>query len=97
MSKRGNLAAAKKNAMTSSMYGTMADLLNGAAKDDPAHLVLWHGAGEFSTRVMTSKTSGRTCQDQVKAPKVVWRWLWLISTNRWLSRSKARLLEAGPP
>jgi len=35
---------AKKNAMTSSMYITMAELLNGAAKDDQIRVVLWHGA-----------------------------------------------------
>ena len=33
---------AKKNAMTSSMYITMAELLNGAAKDDQIRVVLWH-------------------------------------------------------
>ena len=37
---------AKKNAMTSSMYITMAELLNGAAKDDQVHVVLWHAAGD---------------------------------------------------
>ena len=36
----------KKNAMTSAMYITLADLLNDAAKDDQIHVVLWHGAGE---------------------------------------------------
>jgi enoyl-CoA hydratase/carnithine racemase len=36
---------AKKNAMTSSMYITMAELLNGAAKDDQIRVVLWHAAG----------------------------------------------------
>jgi enoyl-CoA hydratase/carnithine racemase len=38
--------AAKKNAMTSSMYVTMAGLLNAAAKDDEVRAVLWHGAGD---------------------------------------------------
>src|SRR6201993_5036070 len=37
---------AKKNAMTSSMYITMAELLNMAAKDDQIRVVLWHGAGD---------------------------------------------------
>jgi len=36
----------KKNAMTSSMYITMADLLNAAAQDDGIRVVLWHGAGD---------------------------------------------------
>jgi len=33
----------KKNAMTSAMYITMADLLNESAKDDHVRAVLWHG------------------------------------------------------
>ena len=36
----------KKNAMTSTMYITMAGLLNAAAKDDSVRVVLWHGAGD---------------------------------------------------
>ena len=36
----------KKNAMTSSMYITIAEILNGAAKDDQIHVALWHGAGD---------------------------------------------------
>jgi enoyl-CoA hydratase/carnithine racemase len=36
----------KKNAMTSAMYTSMADILNGAAKDDGVRVVLWHGAGD---------------------------------------------------
>jgi enoyl-CoA hydratase/carnithine racemase len=36
----------KKNAMTSSMYIAMADVLDGAAKDDDIRVVLWHGAGD---------------------------------------------------
>src|SRR5437016_13019235 len=36
---------AKKNAMTSAMYITLADLLNATAKDDKIRIVLWHGAG----------------------------------------------------
>jgi len=37
---------AKKNAMTSSMYLTLAELFNSAAKDDQIGVVLWHGAGD---------------------------------------------------
>jgi len=37
---------AKKNAMTSSMYATLADLFNDAAKDNGIRVVLWHGAGD---------------------------------------------------
>ena len=37
---------AKKNAMTSAMYVTMADVLNNTAKDDSASVVVWHGAGD---------------------------------------------------
>ena len=36
---------ARKNAMTSAMYITLAELLNSAAKDDEIRAVLWHGAG----------------------------------------------------
>src|ERR1700758_3649228 len=36
----------KKNAMTSNMYSTVADLLNAAAKDDEARVVLLHGVGD---------------------------------------------------
>jgi len=37
---------AKKNAMTSAMYITLADLLNAAGKDDQVGVVLLHGAGD---------------------------------------------------
>src|SRR5262249_53787172 len=37
---------AKKNAMTSSMYITMADVLDDAARDESIRAVLWHGAGD---------------------------------------------------
>src|SRR5258706_14155851 len=37
---------AKKNAMTSAMYITLADLLNATAKDDQVRVVLLHGAGD---------------------------------------------------
>src|SRR6516162_6664507 len=36
---------AKKNAMTSSMYTSLADILNEADKDDTIGVVLWHAAG----------------------------------------------------
>jgi len=36
---------AKKNAMTSGMYVTFADILNEAMNDDDIRVVLWHGAG----------------------------------------------------
>ena len=37
---------AKKNAMTSGMYVTLADVFDEAAKDDRTRAVLWHGAGD---------------------------------------------------
>jgi enoyl-CoA hydratase/carnithine racemase len=37
---------AKKNAMTSGMYVTLADVFNDAAKDEQTRVVLWHGAGD---------------------------------------------------
>ena len=52
---------AKKNAMTASMYATMADLLGGAAKDDRTRAVLWHGVGD-------SFTAGNDLQDFMKNP-----------------------------
>src|SRR5882724_11478760 len=36
----------KKNALTTSMYETVAQLLNAAAKDDSIRVVLLHGAGD---------------------------------------------------
>jgi len=36
----------KKNAMTSSMYIGMAEVLDAAAHDDSIRVVLWHGAGD---------------------------------------------------
>jgi enoyl-CoA hydratase/carnithine racemase len=53
----------KKNAMTSAMYITMADLLNDAAKDDQIRVVLWHGSGD-------SFTAGNDIQDFQKNPPV---------------------------
>jgi enoyl-CoA hydratase/carnithine racemase len=52
---------AKKNAMTSSMYTTMAELLNGAAKDDQIRVVLWHAAGN-------SFSAGNDIEDFMKNP-----------------------------
>jgi enoyl-CoA hydratase/carnithine racemase len=52
---------AKKNAMTPSMYLTLADLLNGAEKDDRIGVVLWHGAGD-------SFCAGNDIEDFVKNP-----------------------------
>jgi len=52
---------AKKNAMTSAMYITMADLFNNAAKDDSVRVVLWHGAGD-------SFCAGNDLEDFLKNP-----------------------------
>jgi enoyl-CoA hydratase/carnithine racemase len=52
---------ARKNAMTSAMYITLADLLNAAAKDDQIRVVLWHGAGD-------SFSAGNDIQDFLKNP-----------------------------
>src|SRR3954471_19507721 len=51
----------RKNAMTSAMYITLADLFNDAAKDDEVHVVLWHGAGD-------SFSAGNDIQDFLKNP-----------------------------
>lgn len=52
---------AKKNAMTSSMYVSLADLLDGAAADDRIRVVLWHGAGD-------SFSAGNDVEDFLKNP-----------------------------
>src|SRR5215468_531817 len=52
---------AQKNAMTSAMYIDLADLLNGAVKDDQIRVVLWHGAGD-------SFSAGNDIQDFLKNP-----------------------------
>jgi enoyl-CoA hydratase/carnithine racemase len=52
---------AKKNAMTSSMYLEMGELLDGAAKDDQIRVVLWHGAGD-------SFCAGNDLEDFMKNP-----------------------------
>jgi len=51
----------RKNAMTSAMYITLADLLNNAAKDDQIRVVLWHGAGD-------SFSAGNDIEDFLKNP-----------------------------
>jgi enoyl-CoA hydratase/carnithine racemase len=51
----------KKNAMTSSMYIEMAELLDGAAKDDQIRVVLWHAAGD-------SFCAGNDLEDFMKNP-----------------------------
>jgi len=52
---------AKKNAMTSSMYITMAQFLEDAAKDDQVRVVLWHAAGD-------SFCAGNDIEDFLKNP-----------------------------
>src|SRR6267142_6463869 len=52
---------AKKNAMTSSMYLSMAEILNDAAKDDDVLVVLWDGAGD-------SFSAGNDVEDFLKHP-----------------------------
>src|SRR6266404_7685588 len=51
----------KKNALTLSMYSTLADLLTDAAKDDGIRVVLLHGAGD-------SFTAGNDIGDFLKHP-----------------------------
>src|SRR5262245_44842515 len=52
---------AAKNAMTSAMYVTFAEVLNTAAKDDEVRVVLWHGVGD-------SFCAGNDVADFVKNP-----------------------------
>jgi enoyl-CoA hydratase/carnithine racemase len=52
---------AKRNAMTSSMYVTLADVFNDAAKDERVRVVLWHGAGD-------SFCAGNDIEDFLKNP-----------------------------
>ncbi len=52
---------ATKNAMTSAMYITLAELFDGAAKDDDIRVVLWHGAGD-------SFCAGNDIADFIKNP-----------------------------
>ena len=52
---------AKKNAMTSSMYMTIAQILNDAAYEDEVLVVLWDGAGD-------SFSAGNDLEDFLKHP-----------------------------
>jgi len=52
---------AKKNAMTSAMYITLADVLDSADKDDDVRVVLLHGAGD-------SFSAGNDLEDFMKNP-----------------------------
>jgi enoyl-CoA hydratase/carnithine racemase len=52
---------AKRNAMTSSMYLILTELLNSAAKDNRISVVLWHGAGD-------SFCAGNDIEDFVNNP-----------------------------
>lgn len=52
---------AKRNAMTSSMYVTLADIFTETARDDHARVVLWHGAGD-------SFCAGNDIEDFLKNP-----------------------------
>src|SRR6185295_191798 len=52
---------AKKNAMTSSMYVELAEILNDAARDDGLLVVLWDGAGG-------SFSAGNDIEDFLKHP-----------------------------
>src|ERR1700737_3770285 len=51
----------KRNAMTSRMYVTLANVLNDAAKDERIRVVLWHGAGD-------SFCAGNDIEDFLKNP-----------------------------
>jgi enoyl-CoA hydratase/carnithine racemase len=51
----------KKNAMTSSMYVTLAETLNHAAEDERVRVALWHGAGD-------SFSAGNDIEDFLKNP-----------------------------
>src|SRR6478752_5742915 len=51
----------KKNAMTSGMYVTLANLFREAAKDERIRVVLWHGAGD-------SFCAGNDVEDFLKNP-----------------------------
>jgi enoyl-CoA hydratase/carnithine racemase len=52
---------AKKNAMTSQMYVSLAEIFKDAAKDDGVRVVLWHGAGD-------SFSAGNDLEDFLKNP-----------------------------
>lgn len=52
---------AKKNAMTSAMYTTLADIFNGAGRDERIRVALWHAAGD-------SFCAGNDLDDFLKNP-----------------------------
>jgi enoyl-CoA hydratase/carnithine racemase len=52
---------AKKNAMTSGMYATLARVLDDAAKDERTRVVLWYGAGD-------SFSAGNDLEDFLEHP-----------------------------
>ncbi len=52
---------AKKNAMTSRMYVTLAEIFDEVARDESARVVLWHGAGD-------SFCAGNDVEDFLKNP-----------------------------
>ena len=52
---------AKKNAMTSSMYVTLSEILNDAAKNEEIRVVLWNGAGD-------AFSAGNDMEDFLKNP-----------------------------
>jgi enoyl-CoA hydratase/carnithine racemase len=51
----------KRNAMTSRMYATLADVFNNAAKDESTRVVLWYGAGD-------SFSAGNDIEDFLQNP-----------------------------
>src|SRR3954470_10064398 len=51
----------KRNAMTSRMYEALADIFNGAVKNERTRVVIWHGAGE-------SFCAGNDIEDFLKNP-----------------------------
>jgi enoyl-CoA hydratase/carnithine racemase len=51
----------KRNAMTSRMYATLADIFNNAVEDEHTRAVLWHGAGD-------SFSAGNDIDDFLKNP-----------------------------
>jgi enoyl-CoA hydratase/carnithine racemase len=51
----------KLNAMTSSMYTTLAEIFNDATKDERIRVVLWHGAGD-------AFSAGNDVEDFLKNP-----------------------------
>jgi enoyl-CoA hydratase/carnithine racemase len=51
----------KRNAMTSRMYATLADVFDNAAKDEDTRVVLWHGAGD-------SFSAGNDIEDFLENP-----------------------------